>query len=99
MVSAVTPPGMPSKEVLLQRGIDLGMPLSEGELEIVLGLTPGLLNSYEEIMRQDTASISVPIRGNTGKSPSENPHHAWTWKCAIPPTSKGVLDGVKVVIK
>ena len=99
MVSAVTPPGMPSKEVLLQRGIDLGMPLSEGELEIVLGLTPGLLNSYEEIMRQDTASISVPIRSNTGKSPSENPHHAWTWKCAIPPTSKGVLDGVKVVIK
>ena len=90
---------MPSKEVLLQTGIDLRVPLSEEELEIVLGLIPGLLNSYEEITRQDSASISAPSRGNTGKSPSKNPHNAWTWQCAISPTSTGVLDGVKVAIK
>ena len=75
------------------------MPLSEEEVEIVLGLIPGLINSYEEISLHHAASISSPVRAQTGMPPIENPHHAWTWKCSIPPTSKGVLDGIKVAVK
>ena len=75
------------------------MPLSEEEVEIVIGLIPGLINSYEEISLQHAASTSSPVRAQTGMPPIENPHHAWTWKCSIPPTSKGVLDGIKVAVK
>ena len=75
------------------------MPLSEEEVEIVIGLIPGLINSYEEISLQHAASTSSPVRAQTGMPPIENPHHAWTWKCAIPPTSKGALDGIKVAVK
>ena len=99
MVSAVTPPGMPSKEVLLQIGIDLGMPLSEEELEIVLDLVPGLLDSYLHLAQDHALISSKTTRSKAGSPPNENPHNAWTWQCAISPTSKGVLDGVKVVIK
>ncbi len=93
------PPRMPSKDSILQVGLELGMPLSEEEVEIVIGLIPGLINSYEEISLQHAASTSSPVRAQTGMPPIENPHHAWTWKCSIPPTSKGVLDGIKVAVK
>ena len=75
------------------------MPLSEAEVEILFGLLPGLINSYEEISLQHAASTSSPARAQTGMPPIENPHNAWMWKCSIPPTSKGVLDGIKVAVK
>ena len=75
------------------------MPLSEAEVEILFGLLPGLINSYEEISLQHAASTSSPARAQTGMLPIENPHNAWMWKCSIPPTSIGVLDGIKVAVK
>ena len=93
------PPGIPPREEILQAGIELGVPLSEEELEIVLDLVPGLLDSYLHLAQDHALISSKTTRSKAGSPPNENPHNAWTWKCAILPTSKGVLDGVKVVIK
>ena len=93
------PPGIPPREEILQAGIELGVPLSEEELEIVLDLVPGLLDSYLHPAQDHALISSKTTRSKAGSPPNENPHNAWTWKCAILPTSKGVLDGVKVVIK
>lgn len=92
-------PEIPTQKQIQEVGIRLGMPLSDEESELIIGLLPGLVASYEYVS-QAIDSLDMPTgRKPLGSLPTENPYNAWTWRCSIPPTSRGSLDGVKVAVK
>lgn len=92
-------PEIPTQKQIQEVGIRLGMPLSDEEAELIIGLLPGLVASYEYVS-QAIDSLDMPTgRKPLGSLPTENPYNAWTWRCSIPPTSRGSLDGVKVAVK
>lgn len=92
-------PEIPTQKQIQEVGIRLGMPLSDEESELIIGLLPGLVASYEYVS-QAIDSLDMPTgRKPLGSPPTENPYNAWTWRCSIPPTSRGSLDGVKVAVK
>ncbi len=91
----------PTKKILSKLSSDLGLSLSNSDLQIFSGFMGQMAESFERLEAISGPSLNRPFRGKTGRPPSkeENPYGAWSWLGEISPTGSGLLDGFDIGIK
>ncbi len=95
------PVKIPTNKVLSKLSSDLGLSLSNSDLQICSEFMGQMAESFERLEAISGPTLHKPVRGKIGRPPNEeeNPYGAWSWLGKIGPTSSGLLDGFDVGIK
>ncbi len=98
---ALGTPELPSLEFLRSLSDELGLSVSDTDLEAYRELMRGPLQSFEVVAAADqpTVTIRYPREQVRAPKPEENPLNAWYWKCSIKGNADGPLRGKRVVVK
>jgi amidase len=92
---------MPSLAILAEIAEDFGMDLSEEDLASYQALSAGTVNACRFIERYAEKRLPVKYPRTAGwrPAPEDNPLNGWYWRCDIPGSGSGVLEGSRVAIK
>jgi len=99
--AALGRPELPSLELLRSLSEELGLSLSDSDLDAYRELMRGPLGSFEAVAAaaQPTQPIRYPREQVRAPKPEDNPLNAWYWKCSIKGNADGPLRGKRVVVK
>jgi amidase len=94
-------PELPSLDLLRQVSRELGLALSDPDLEAYLELMRGPLASFDAVAaaHEPTQPIRYPREEVRPPRPEENPLNAWYWRCSIKGGDEGPLHGKRLVVK
>jgi amidase len=100
-LGAMEKPELPSLDLLRRVSRELGLALSDPDLEAYQELMRGPLASFEAVASADepTQPIRYPREEVRPPRPEENPHNAWYWRCSIKGADEGPLRGKRLVVK
>ena len=98
---AIGRPELPSLEFLRSLSEELGLSVSDSDLEAYRELMRGPLGSFEVVAAADQPTLAVryPREDVRAPRPEENPLNAWYWRCSIKGKADGPLRGKRVVVK
>ena len=99
--AAIGRPELPSLEFLRSLSEELGLGVSDSDLEACRELMRGPLASFEAVAAADqpTLPIVYPREDVKPPRPEDNLLNAWYWKCSIKGKADGPLRGKRVVVK
>lgn len=80
---------------------ELGLELDRATYDAVRQVGDGVVATYQVLTGLDP--FTPPSEGSrtVGATPprAENPYRAWAWRCEVPATGTGPLDGLRVALK
>ena len=99
--AAIGRPELPSLDLLRSLSNELGLSVSDADLEAYRELMGAPLASFEAVAaaEQPTQTIRYPREDVRPPSPEENLLNAWYWRCSIKGKADGPLQGKRVVVK
>lgn len=94
-------PELPSLEVLRSLSDELGLAVSDSDLQAYQELMRDPLGSFEAVATADQPTVGVryPREDIRAPEPAENALNAWYWKCSIKGKPGGPLQSKRVVVK
>jgi amidase len=91
----------PSPHQVREAAAELGLSLTDDDVESYRGLMKGLVDAYNQVdqMPDHLPPVAHPRTPGRFPSPEENPHNAWYVRTSIKGASRGRLKGKRVAIK
>ncbi len=91
----------PSRALVADAAADLGLDLEPEDLVLFHEQIGGVLASYRRVraLPEPRPESRYPRTVGAAPLPSENPHHAWAWRCEIAGALEGPLAGRTVALK
>ena len=91
----------PSTEQILEMADSFGMNMTQQDAELYSRFIAPIAQQYDRLDELVEPLPEVKYPRTIGRAPTEeeNPYRAWYWKSEIKGADKGLLAGIKVVIK
>ena len=91
----------PTPEQLREVAEDLGMTVTDDDIQSYIGLMGGLIDAYNAVdaMTDELPEVKYPRTPGYRPGPEENKHGAWYVKTSVKGAKRGRLKGKRVAIK
>ena len=91
----------PTPAQLRDAAADMGLDLSDADVDSFLGLIKGKVDAYNAVdaMADNLPPVAYPRTAGYQPSVDENPHNAWYVKTTVAGAPHGILHGKSVALK